>query len=184
MRKAWTAMAVVAVVAALAGGAAGQAQTKVKQAGFKVVDLAVPFLAQAKGFFKQNGVDWEYVEIDSGKLGVSALLSRNVQFVDLGVDDVAGLQKEGKDPILIYSMVNSLTMDLVVRNDVLQRLGVQPSSPLPAKLKALKGLSFGITRPGAVTQLFPQYLRGRPATTLRRTPPSSRSAEGRPSSPR
>ena len=48
--------------------------------------------------------------------------------------------------------------DLVVRNAVLQRLGVQPSSPLPAKLKALKGLSFGITRPGAVTQLFPQYL--------------------------
>ena len=158
MRKARTALAVVAAVAMLAGGAAGQAQTKVKQAGFKVVDLAVPFLAQAKGFFKQNGVDWEYVEIDSGKLGVSALLSRNVQFVDLGVDDVAGLQKEGKDPILIYSMVNSLTMDLVVRNDVLQRLGVQPSSPLPAKLKALKGLSFGITRPGAVTQLFPQYL--------------------------
>ena len=60
------------------------------------------------------------------------MLSRNVQFVDLGVDDVAGLQKEGKDPILVYSMVNSLTMDLVVRNDVLQRLGVRPFSPLEA----------------------------------------------------
>jgi NitT/TauT family transport system substrate-binding protein len=154
-------LAVVVVLAAvLATGVVVQAQpmAKVKQAGFKVIDLAVPFLAQAKGFFKQNGVDWEYVEIDSGKLGVSALLSGNVQFVDLGVDDVAGLQKEGKDPVLVYSMVNALTMDLVIRDDVLQKLGVTPSSPLDAKLKALKGLTFGITRPGAVTQLFPQYL--------------------------
>jgi NitT/TauT family transport system substrate-binding protein len=158
VRRAWVLTAII-MAALLTTPVGGQAQsTKLKQAGFKVIDLAVPFLAQAKGFFKRHGVDWDYVEIDSGKLGVSALLSRNVQFVDLGVDDVAGLQKEGKDPILVYSMVNSLTMDLVVRNDVLGRLGVRPFSPLPAKLKALKGLSFGITRPGAVTQLFPQYL--------------------------
>src|SRR5437667_10169450 len=100
MRKAWILTAALVAAAVLAAGAGGWAQSpmKVKQAGFKVVDLAVPFLAQAKGFFKQNGVDWEYVEIDSGKLGVSVLLSRNVQFVDLGVDDIADLQKQGKDP--------------------------------------------------------------------------------------
>jgi NitT/TauT family transport system substrate-binding protein len=55
-------------------------------------------------------------------------------------------------------MVNALIMDLVVRNDVLARLGVTPRSPLEARLKALRGLTFGITRPGAPTQLFPQYL--------------------------
>ena len=63
-----------------------QAATVVKQAGFKVIDLAVPFIAKAKGFFDKNGLDWQYVEIDSGKLGVAALLSGNVQFVDLGMD--------------------------------------------------------------------------------------------------
>ncbi|PYM53147.1 MAG: hypothetical protein DMD79_26935 [Candidatus Rokuibacteriota bacterium] len=120
--------------------------------------MAVPFVAKAQGFFERNGLDWEYVEIDSGKLGVAALLSGNAQFTDFGLDDVAGLQKEGKDPILVYSMVNALTMDLVVRNDVLERLKIGPTSPLADKLKALKGLTFGITRPGAVTQLFPVYL--------------------------
>ncbi len=151
--------AVVLVVAAIMvpAGAARSSAT-VKQAGFKVIDLAVPFIAKGKGFFQQNGLNWQYVEIDSGKLGVASLLSGNVQFVDLGLDDIVALQKAGKQPVLIYSMVNSLDMDLVVRNDVLRRLGVTPSSSLDAKLKALKGLTFGITRPGAVTQLFPQYL--------------------------
>jgi sulfonate transport system substrate-binding protein len=152
--------AVAALLAGLTSAPTSEAQTpaKVKQAGFKVIDLAVPFIAKSEGFFEKNGLDWEYVEIDSGKLGVAALLSGNVQFTDFAVDDVAALQKEGKDPVLVYSMVNALTMDMVVRNDVLDRLKLTPASPLGDKLKALKGLTFGITRPGAVTQLFPSYL--------------------------
>ena len=149
-----------AIVAAftLMGGSIASADTIVKQAGFKVVDMALPFLAKAKGFFAQNGLDWEYVEIDSGKLGVAALLSGNVQFVDLGMDDIADLQEQGKDPVGVYSMVNSLTMDLVVRDDVLKKANLTTSSSLGDKLAGLKGLNFGITRPGAPTQLFVQYL--------------------------
>src|SRR5205807_8364089 len=120
-----------------APAAQAQSLTKIRQAGFKVVGLAGPRLANSKGIFQKNGLDFESVEIDSGKLGVASLLSGNVQFVDLGVDDVAALQMEGKDLVLIYSMVNSLTMDLVVRNDVVQRLNVTPASSLDSKLKAL-----------------------------------------------
>ena len=159
--RTWKALAAAAaLVAGLAGAPAADAQApvKVKQAGFKVIDLAVPFIAKSEGFFEKNGLDWEYVEIDSGKLGVAALLSGNAQFTDFAVDDTAALQKEGKDPILVYSMVNALTMDMVIRNDVLERLKITPTTPLADKLKALKGLTFGITRPGAVTQLFPSYL--------------------------
>jgi sulfonate transport system substrate-binding protein len=159
--RTWKALAAAAaLLAGLAGAPAADAQApvKVKQAGFKVIDLAVPFIAKSEGFFEKNGLDWEYVEIDSGKLGVAALLSGNAQFTDFAVDDTAALQKEGKDPILVYSMVNALTMDMVMRNDVMERLKITPATPLADKLKALKGLTFGITRPGAVTQLFPTYL--------------------------
>ena len=150
-----------------------------KQAGFKVIDLAVPFIAKSEGFFEKNGLDWEYVEIDSGKLGVAALLSGNAQFTDFAVDDTAALQKEGKDPILVYSMVNALTMDMVVRNDVLERLKITPATPLDDKLRALKGLTFGITRPGAVTSSSRPTSCGRPDSTRRRTPRSCRSAAAR-----
>src|SRR5262245_38864653 len=156
--KAFAAAAALLAVFTGAPLAQAQAPVKVKQAGFKVIDLAVPFVAKAQGFFEKNGLDWEYVEIDSGKLGVAALLSGNAQFTDFGLDDVAALQKEGKDPILVYSMVNSLTMDMVMRNDVMEKQRLTATAPLADKLKGLKGLTFGITRPGAVTQLFPTYL--------------------------
>ena len=98
--KTWKALAAAAaLLAGLASAPASDAQApvKVKQAGFKVIDLAVPFIAKSEGFFEKNGLDWEYVEIDSGKLGVAALLSGNAQFTDFAVDDAAALQKEGKD---------------------------------------------------------------------------------------
>ncbi len=160
MKRSVLAVLVLGLLVGPLGTVAGQAQglTKVKQAGFKVIDLAVPFIAKKQGFFEKNGLDWEYMEIDSGKLGAAALLSGNAQFTDFAIDDTAALQKQGKDPILIYSMVNSLTMDLVVRNDVLEKAKVTPRSPLDDRLRALKGLTFGITRPGAVTQLFPTYM--------------------------
>ena len=148
----------VGAAMALATSAPAAAATTVKQAGFKVIDLAVPFLAKAKGFLDKNGLDWQYVEIDSGKLGVAALLSGNVEFVDLGLDDIAGLQALGKDPIGIYSMINSLTMDLVVSDKAMQSAGLSTSMSLNDKLTHLKGLTFGITRPGAPTELFVKYL--------------------------
>ena len=119
------------LVLAAPPGTQAQGPTKIKQAGFKVIDIAVPLIAKAEGFFEKNGIDFEYMEIDSGKLGVAALLSGNAQLTDFSLDDVAALQKEGKDPILVYSMVNSLTMDMVIRNDVLERLKITPQTPWP-----------------------------------------------------
>jgi NitT/TauT family transport system substrate-binding protein len=140
----------------LASGASAQL-SEVKQAGFRVMSMAVPFVADVEGFFERNGVAWEYVEMESGALGVAALISGDVQITDLPLSDVITLQERGRDPVLIYSLVNALTMDLVVRNDVLERLNVNRDSPLEERLQALQGLTIGITRPGAVTQLFPQY---------------------------
>ena len=78
MRTWKTLAAAAALVAGLAGAPAADAQApvKVKQAGFKVIDLAVPFIAKSEGFFEKNGLDWEYVEIDSGKLGVAGVILR------------------------------------------------------------------------------------------------------------
>src|SRR5437660_12368851 len=136
-----TALMITALLLAVllaAPAAQTQSITKIRQAGFKVIDLAVPLLAKSKGIFQKNGLDFEYVEIDSGKLGVAALISGNVQFVDLGVDDVATLQQQGKEIVLFYSMVNSLTMDLVMRTEVASQKGVAPASPLAQNFAALK----------------------------------------------
>jgi NitT/TauT family transport system substrate-binding protein len=141
------------------GGSAGAASkpVKVTEAGFKVMSMAPIYLAQDKGFFAKNGLDFTFTEISSGKLGVAALLSGSAQFVDLGVDDVVNLHNQGKGITLFYNLERPLTMDFVMRKQAMQKQGITADSPLPDKFKALKGLNIGITAPGAPTDLYPRY---------------------------
>ncbi len=146
------------VLAVSAAPAPQENLTDVTQVGFLVIDLAPLFIGIQNGYFKDEGLNMRFVEIDSGALGVGAVSSGLAQFVDLGVSDVMDLQAAGKDAVLVYSMINSLTMDLVVSNKVLEATGVDRSSPLADRYAALKGLTIGISRPGAPTELYPKWM--------------------------
>src|ERR1700754_2419388 len=104
------------------GGAAKQ--TKVTEAGFKVMSMAPIYLAQDKGYFAKNGLDFTFTEISSGKLGVAALLSGSAQFVDLGVDDVVNLHNQGKGIKLFYNLERPLTMDFVMVKKAMAKQGI------------------------------------------------------------
>jgi ABC-type nitrate/sulfonate/bicarbonate transport system substrate-binding protein len=140
--------------------ATGHAQAppyRLTQAGFRVLYMAPVFIAVEKGLFAQEGIDFTFTEIDSGALGPAAVVSGNAQISDLDPLGVARLQQEGKALLLFYNLVERVTLDLVVRTPVLQKLGVTRDSPLPARYAALKGLTIGITRPGAPTDVFARY---------------------------
>jgi NitT/TauT family transport system substrate-binding protein len=137
--------------------AGGKKLTKVTQVGFKVMSLAPVYVASDRGIFEKHGLDFTLNEIESGKLGVAALLSGDAQFVDLGIDDVVNLRKEGRDIRLFYNLERPLTMDFVMRKQVADSKGVSLTSPLDERFRALKGLKIGTTRPGAPTDLYPRY---------------------------
>jgi len=149
------------VVAALVlGPAMATAQTpkyRLTQAGFRVLYMAPVFVAQDKGIFAEEGIDFAFTEIESGALGPAAVVSGNAQIADFDPLGVARLQQEGKALLLFYNLVERVTLDLVVRTPVVQRLGVSHESPLAARYAALKGLTIGITRPGAPTDVFARY---------------------------
>jgi ABC-type nitrate/sulfonate/bicarbonate transport system substrate-binding protein len=136
---------------------AQQELTDVTQVGFLVVDIAPLLIGIENGYFADEGLNMRYVEIDSGQLGVGAVYTGLADFVDLGVEDVVDLQAQGKDVILVYSMVDNLTMDMVVRNEVLEEKGITHDSSLEDRYAALQGMTFGITRPGAPTELYPKW---------------------------
>lgn len=119
--------------------------------------MAPVFIALEKGFFAQEGVDFQYTEIDSGALGPATVISGNAQVSDLDPLGVAKFQAQSKSLILFYNLVKRVTLDLIVRNEVVQRTGVSRFSSLKAKYAALKGLNIGITRPGAPTDVFARY---------------------------
>ncbi|MBI2201763.1 MAG: ABC transporter substrate-binding protein [Armatimonadetes bacterium] len=51
-----------------------------------------------------------------------------------------------------------MTMNLVVRRDVVQKKGVGPGSPLAQRFGALKGLTIGITTPGAAGDTYTRWM--------------------------
>jgi ABC-type nitrate/sulfonate/bicarbonate transport system substrate-binding protein len=155
-----TALALVVVLSILLAPAAGRAQSprfKIKQTGFRVLYIAPIFIAQEKGFFAQNGVDFSFQEINSGALGPATVVSGDAQVSDLDPLTIAQVQAQGKQLILFYNLVTRVTLDLIVRNDVIRKTGVSRFSSLPRRYAVLKGLNIGITAPGAPTDVFARY---------------------------
>ena len=135
-----------------------RAQTfAIAQAGFRVLYMAPVFVAMDKGYFGQRGLTVTFREIDSGALGAAAVLSGDAQVSDLDPKAIGELKSQGKSPLMFYNLVTRVTLDLIVRNDVLARIGTSPSAPVMERAKALKGLTFGITRPGAPTDVYARY---------------------------
>ncbi len=138
--------------------AAPAAPTEIKVVSAPNVFLSALYVADAEGYFKAENLDLKIVEVESGTDSVAALVSGNAQFADIGFDDLIGLSQKGeKSLVMVHNILSRVTLTLVMRNDVAQRLGVTRSSPLERRWASLKGLRLGITRPGAPTDKYMRY---------------------------
>ena len=130
---------------------------KIKEVGFRVLNMAPVFVAIDRGFFAAHGIDFTFQEIDSGALGVAAVLSGDAQVTDGDIGNVAAVKKQGKSLIMIYNLVDRVTLDLIVRNEALKKSGIDLKAPPFQRARVLKGLKIGITRPGAPTDIYARY---------------------------
>ena len=147
----------VALAVALAAVPAKAENYKITHAGLRALYLAPLFVAMDKGMFKSRGLDVDYKEIDSGALSSAALLSGGAQMTNDDLTGIAPLAKQGKF-LMIYNLLDRMTMDMVVRNDAIKKSGIALSSDVKNRLKILKGLTIGITRPGAPTDVYARFL--------------------------
>jgi len=155
-----TALALVVLLSMAFAPATGGAQGlrfRIKQTGFRVLYIGPIFIAAEKGIFAQNGVDFTFQEINSGALGPATVVSGDAQVSDLDPLGIANVQAQGKQLVLFYNLVTRVTLDLIVRNEVIRKTGVSRFSSLPRRYAALKGLNIGITAPGAPTDVFARY---------------------------
>jgi ABC-type nitrate/sulfonate/bicarbonate transport system substrate-binding protein len=136
---------------------ANAGQYKMKEVGFRVLYMAPVFVAIDRGFFAAHGIDFTFQEIDSGALGVAAILSGDAQVTDSDIGSVASVKMQGKSLMMIYNLVDRVTLDLIVRNEVLKNSGIDLKAPPFQRAKVLKGLKIGITRPGAPTDIYARY---------------------------
>ena len=156
-------LAVVALLLASCGGGgseqgAGGGTAKVTVASAPNVFLAAMYTARDRGIFRDEGLEVEVVEVEAGTDSVAALVSGNAQFADIGLDDLANLAGEGEEGLVMtHNILSRVTLTLVMRADVARQRGVTRRSPLKERYAALKGLTIGITSPGAPTDNYMRY---------------------------
>ncbi len=150
------ALSLVLVLATLPGET--EAATRIRSANFNVLFLAPLYVAKEKGFFAKEGLEVEMIRVKAGRLATTALMAGEAEFSPSTTlrESVLALRKGKKIP-RIYSLANRMTMDLVVRNDVVKARGLSREMPLVDRFKGLKGLRIGITAPGALTDVISRY---------------------------
>ena len=139
-------------VAHAAHAADAPALRKVKMTIPVVAHSMTPvYLAQSKGFFKEEGLEVDITSTGGGGPDIRALIAGDVEFSFTTGDNVILAQQEGKKLLMVASGLNKLFINWAINKETANAKGITESTPLPERLKALKGLTVGFTNPGALT---------------------------------
>lgn len=124
--------------------------TKVSMGVFTGTFLSiVPWVADAQGFFKKNGLDVNLSAIDSGPQMTALLASHELDFVLNSIDNLAQARKQGLKPVVVAGNVDSSPFVVIVRKG----LPIQ-TDQYPAVMQSLKGKKFGVQARGGSTELI------------------------------
>ena len=145
---------VVILVVALALGAGPSAWAAEKvTVGIGGVGLMVylpTVLAKTKGYFADEGLDVEILDIKGGgSQAASALIGGSVDFSANAIDHAIKAKAQGKDLLAVHSHVRLAPMGLVVANKYKGEI---------KSIADLKGRPLGVTSPGSQTHMVLGYL--------------------------
>ncbi len=149
-------VAALVLLATVTAGAQGQ-RVKIREAHTGTLFMAPVYIAEAAGYMAAEGIDLELFEVESGALGIAALVSGQVQIFDADPYQAVELRRQGKQIIFIYNLTKRVTLDLVMHPEVARAKNITRATPIAQRLAALRGLRLGITRPGAATDVYMRY---------------------------
>ena len=109
------------------------------------------YIAQSKGFFAEEKLEPDITSTGGGGPDIRALIAGDVEFSFTTGDNVILAQQEGKRLLMVMSGLNKVFINWAMHKETAKAKGVTESMPLAEKIKALKGLTVGVTNPGALT---------------------------------
>jgi NitT/TauT family transport system substrate-binding protein len=139
--------------------AEAQAPRKVKLT-IPVVALSMTpvYLAQARNFFTEEGLDVDVTSTGGGGPDIRALIAGEVDFSFTTGDNVILAFQEGKPLVMVSSALNRLFINWAIHKESAKTRGITETSPLQQKLKSLKGLTVGVTNPAALTSHLAHFV--------------------------
>ncbi len=152
------------LLAALGLGQVGvdraEAAVKVKMAqALDSLDFLVLYVARNFNYFAEEGIDLEMIMMSGGGgPNIQAVISGNAQFTPSGLFTVLGAVRQQQPLLMVSSLFDALAANVVIRTEVARAKGITAQSPLAQKYQALRGLTIGVTRPGALTDQILKYI--------------------------
>jgi NitT/TauT family transport system substrate-binding protein len=150
-RRAVALVALLSMLVAVAPPAARAAEKVTVGIGGVGLMVYLPTaLAKSKGFFEEEGLDVEILDIKGGGAqAASALIGGSVDFSANAIDHAIKAKVQKKDLVAVHSHVRLAMMALVVANKYKGEI---------KSVADLKGRPVGVTSPGSQTHMILGYL--------------------------
>lgn len=140
----------------------------------KGMSFIIQYVAIGAGYYKDEGIDPEIVNVASGTQMAAAVLGGSADITQLGLPHTLEAVARGGTLVAIGTGFDKYPISLVLSNAAIQRAGITPSMSVDEKIKRLHGLRIGITSPGSSTDEFMRTIlevRGlNPASAVRLQP--------------
>ncbi len=153
-----------AVAVALACGLAfGSTQALAQAKPMQKLRMAIPvpalvfypiYVAQDKGFFAAEGIEMEVISTQGDGPDVDALIAGSVQFTASTPNRLMTAFEQGKPLKAVMSMSNKMGIHCFMNKESAEKAGITEGMAFNEKLKRLKGLTVGGTRPGAFSYVI------------------------------
>jgi len=120
------------------------------------------YVAEAGGYYAQEGFDLDSVNVSSGPRQVASIMGGSADVAPLGLQLVVQAAQRGGNIIAVCAGYNILPMSILLSNDAIARSGIVDGMSTDEKVRRMKGLRIGITTPGSGTDdMTRALLRGR-----------------------
>lgn len=109
------------------------------------------YVAQGRGFFKDEGLDLSVSMAGGGPAAVSALLSGGADLALFSTSDAVNVLRRGNASLRgIAVTMNGIPAALTISRSAAERVKISPDSPFEQRKAALKGMSLAIQAAGGI----------------------------------
>src|SRR6266511_4174962 len=121
--------------------------------------FAAIWVAEQLKYFEAEGVRVKITPSPSGSVCLNAVVGRSTNFCASTSEGLVLAQLEGAPAMAIQAHNRAMTLSVVLRKAIVDKMGLTRESPIGARLKALTQLgTIGATGPGAASEQIFKFL--------------------------
>lgn len=144
--------ATLAVGALRAPAAPGAEPEAIRVAQADESPLFLPaYVASVRGYFREQGLEVTLVPTGGGGREVQALIAGEVDFAVAGGASQLLAMEKGARLLAVANLGDKVAVNVAIHRDVAKARRITEGTPFAQRLQAIRGLTFGVTRTGALS---------------------------------